>query len=234
MKEHANDEKLIIKDLRKFYQKYVKFENYEPIQKMTQKDLLVLKGIIGKSSEKILELGCGTGRLFLEMKKEYPNITGIDLTQRHIKIIRKTDPVAKVFLGNWHKTGFQKEEFDAIYSLGRNIAHDYLPIDQITTFIETHRILKRRGIFIFDIPNREKGSYKNKIIQYANEVGHQGRYGLICDSIDKKRFVIRYVYSHEDIAALAQIAGFEIIHIHKEDLETGYGNENIYYVLKKI
>lgn len=232
-----NHDKIAITNLQKFYNENIKFEEYEINQKMNAKEIALLQNIIGKN-EKILELGCGTGRLFSEMQKAGYDISGIDFTPRHIELIREQIPNAEVSVADWHDTKMPDKSYDTVYSLGRNILHDYSFLDQVQTFREANRILKQGGKFIFDIPTREKGGYKEMVEEYAQEMKKRGirnfRYGTIYDSPDVKNFATRYAFSQEDIQQLAQLAGFKIIEIKKETLETGKEDENLYFVLEKI
>lgn len=231
-----SSDKTAIMNLQNFYQENIKFEEYKLNQEMNEREASFLKELI-KRDEKVFEMGCGTGRLFLEMKKAGYDVVGTDFTPRHIKIIKEQQPDAKIFEADWHNTKMQGGEYDAVYSLGRNILHDYSIIDQVATFREAMRILKDGGKFIFDIPNREKGAYKQMVEGYAEEMKKRSiknfRYGTIYDSPDGENFATRYAYSREDIGILSQITGFEIEDIKVNELKTGNGDENLYYVLKK-
>lgn len=230
-----DDKGIAIENLKKFYEEKIKFEDYRLNKKMNDKEVELLKKLIGKN-EKVLEMGCGTGRLLLEMKKNGYDITGFDFSD-HVGKVKEADLEAKVFEGDWHQIGAKNESFDVVYSLGRNILHDYSFFDQIQMFREANRILKKGGKFIFDIPNREKGSYKKMVEEYAGEMRKRGvkqfRYGSIYDSPDGKYFATRYAFSREDIEDISRITGFTIKDVRIEKLETGKGDENVYYVLEK-
>jgi ubiquinone/menaquinone biosynthesis C-methylase UbiE len=232
-----NDDKIAIVNLQRFYQEKIKFEDNKINQEINPKEVELLQKLIGKN-EKVLEEGCGTGRLLLEMKKAGYDITGFDFTARHTEIIKEQNPEIKVLRGDWHQTGFKDESFDTVYSLGRNILHDYSVADQVQLFREANRILKPGGKFIFDIPEREKGGYKQMVDEYGEEMKWRGirnfRYGSIYDSPDGINFATRYAYSKDDIRALAQLAGFKIAEMRQENLPTGKEDENLYFVLEKI
>lgn len=236
-----NSDKQAITNLQNFYQNNIKFEEYEVNQKMNEAETTLLKGLIGKN-EKVLEMGCGTGRLTAELAKDGFDITGFDFTKRHAEItkqaIEKNGQEGKVFQGDWHHNAVKDGGFSTVYSLGRNILHDYSIVDQVQLFREAARILRPGGKFIFDIPDREKGGYKKMVDGYAEEMRKRGinnfRRGAIYDSPNGEHFATRYAYAHEDIKELAELAGFKIKEIKKEALETGQGDENLYYVLEKI
>lgn len=231
-----NGDKVAIRNLQKFYQEKIKFEDYKVNQEMNESEVALLQSLIQKD-EKVLEEGCGTGRLLLEMKKAGYDITGFDFTGRHVDIVKEQDAEVNVIQGDWHKTEYADESFDAVYSLGRNVLHDYSIVDQTQLFREANRVLKPGGKFIFDIPDRGKGGYKMMVEEYANEMKERGirnfRYGTIYDSPDGKNFATRYAFSHEDIEQLAQLTGFEIKEVRKEELKTSKGDENLYHVLIK-
>jgi ubiquinone/menaquinone biosynthesis C-methylase UbiE len=235
-----NDDKIAIENLRNFYQKEINFNDYKINKEMLLKDLAVLKIFIRKD-DKILEIGCGSGRLINKLIKDGYDVFGYDVVEKHVaqarQSISKTEGRTRIFQGDWHQNAIQDKSFDIIYSLGRNILHDYSIIDQIELFKEAQRILKEKGRFIFDIPNRNKGGYKKMVESYAEEMKDRGiknfRYGAIYDSPDNVHFTTRYAYSPEDIEELARLAGFRYIKVKKEELATGQDDENLYYILEK-
>jgi ubiquinone/menaquinone biosynthesis C-methylase UbiE len=237
-----NHTKVAIENLQKFYQEDIKFEEYKINEKMNAQEVMLLKSLINKN-EKTLEMGCGTGRLIGELAKEEYDISGFDITPKHVDITRKklaqVNAKGEIFEGDWHNIKEIKDNsLDVAYSLGRNILHDYSISDQVQLFREAARILKPGGKFIFDIANRGVGGYKKMVDGYAQEMKKRGiknfRYGSIYDSPDGKNFTIRYAYSNEDIEDLAKISGFRILKIEKRKLETDADDENLYYVLEKI
>lgn len=233
-----NHEKIAVESLPDLYEHKIKFETYGLNGKMQEKEVALLEELIPKD-QKVLEAGMGTGRLFLEMKNAGHDITGFDFTQRHVALVRGEAPDAKVFKGDWKNNALQNKSFDTVYSLGRNILHEYSLPDQVQMFREAGRVLKKGGKFIFDVPDREKGEYKERVEDYAKTMKDEFnvnnfRYGAIYDSPDGMNFTTRYCFSREDIENLARLTGFTVIEVRREPLPTGKGDENLYYVLEKI
>jgi SAM-dependent methyltransferase len=233
-----NHEKIAVESLPDLYENKIKFETYGLNGKMQKREIELLEGLI-KKDQRVLEAGIGTGRLFLEFQKAGYDITGFDFTQRHIALVRGEAPEAKVFKGDWKNNALKNESFDVVYSLGRNILHEYSLPDQVQMFREAARVLKKGGRFIFDIPDRDKGEYKDRVDDYAEMMENEFqvrnyRRGAIYDSPNSVDFFTRYAYSNEDIENLAQLAGFRIAEVRREELPTGQGDENLYYVLEKI
>ena len=92
------------------------------------------------------------------------DIEGIDLSQRHLDIIHNSHPDLYTAKEDWTDIkSIPNEKYDSIFSLGRNIMHEYLPNRQMNMFKEANRIMKLGGKFIFDVPDSNKGQYKNLI-----------------------------------------------------------------------
>jgi SAM-dependent methyltransferase len=240
--EHAralitpNHEKISTERINELYGDKVKFEGYGLNEKMTPQEVPLLKSLIKKDG-KVLDMGCGPGRLLLALQENGYDISGYDYTARHVKLIKKQSPKAKVFKGDWKNNALKDGSFDTAYSLGRNILHEYSLPDQVQTFREAQRTLKPQGHFIIDIPDRDKGEYQQRVRDYADAMYEFGvknyRYGAIYDSPDGKHFSTRYAYSDKDIRNLAELSGFRIIEVQRKPLPTGKDDENLYYVLKK-
>lgn len=231
----------ILHDLEDLY-KNIKFEEYKLNETMQKEDENILKDILGnpKQAGKILDSGCGTGRLLIPLHEAGYNIEGIDLSQRHLDVIHDEYPGLKAIKEDWTDLkNISDKQYNSIFSLGRNILHEYTPDRQRKMFEETNRILRKGGKYIFDIPDPKKGQYDNliksfrKITQEKNHIAGF-RKNTIYDSPDGKNFFFRYAYSHEDIANLANDNGFKIIDIKETPLETGKGDIDRYYVLEKI
>jgi SAM-dependent methyltransferase len=230
-------------DLKTLYES-IQFEGYDLNQKMTPVEIALLHEWIPKG-KKVLEAGCGTGRLLVPLAKLGFDISGFDYTPRHVSLVQQElqkadlDP-SRVKQGDWLNTGYPDASTEVITCLGRNILHEYRLERQRQLFSEMNRLLQPGGVFIFDIPDRTvPGSHYEQLTegyhQTMRQKGiHNTRQGTIFDSPDNKNFATRYVYSDQDIHALASEAGFEIEKRVEEDLPTGQGDRNIYYILKKV
>ena len=226
----------IHRDLRDFYNS-INFEGYSLNQRMQTGEVGLLERELAKS-DKVLDLGAGTGRHLVPLRQGGFDIEGFDYVHRHAQIIKQESPDSFVVRGDWVDTPYPSERYDAIYSLGRNILHEFQPHRQRQLFAEAARILKPGGKFIFDIPDRSKGSYHMLAEAYGEKLKQRHitnfRYGTVYDSPDGKIFSTRYIYSPEDIANLAAENGFVVDSVERTPLETGKGDVNIYYVLRKV
>lgn len=110
-------------------------------------DLLSIKGF-----EKILDIGCGTGTLIIEVKKRYPNteILGIDPDEEILKIagkkLKKSKVSAKLIKAYAQALPFPDSTFDLAVS---TLIFHHLKTDVKKKSIkEIYRVLKKRGRFL--------------------------------------------------------------------------------------
>ncbi len=96
----------------------------------------------------ILDIGCGTGfpsQLLLSMGKK---VIGIDIS---LELIVRAPKNMGYILSDAQYLPFKKEAFDSVVSLGGVLNH--IP-NYILALSEINRVLKKDGIFIFDVENK--------------------------------------------------------------------------------
>lgn len=113
-----------------------------------QERLILDKLVKVQNKNKVLDLGCGTGR-FLN-KANF----GIDASEKMIAFANKKYPNKNLFVKNAACTEFESQKFDVVISFHLLM---HLPKTEIIEIIkETHRILKTGGRLIFDIPSQKR------------------------------------------------------------------------------
>jgi 2-polyprenyl-3-methyl-5-hydroxy-6-metoxy-1,4-benzoquinol methylase len=105
-------------------------------------------------SKKILDLGCNYGSLIFNLyKRGYKNVYGIDINKKSINVGKKQyKKIAnRLKLYNGKTTPFKDKTFDVVLMFDV-IEH----IPNIAKFLkkEVYRILKEKGVFIFQTPNK--------------------------------------------------------------------------------
>ena len=115
-------------------------------------------------NNKILDLGCGTGRFL-----EFANY-GVDISPKMIEVAKTKFPKKEIIEGSVSSIPFPEKHFDVIYSL-HVIMHLNKEITQ--AFLdETHKKLKSNGKLIFDFPSdkrRRTVNYKANNWHAANQ-----------------------------------------------------------------
>ena len=106
-----------------------------------------------KKGMKLLEAGCGTGRILLHLARNGVKCYGIDPSKKMLKVFRQKKGSEKIILktGDIEKIHHKDNTFDAIYTM-HVLMH--LP-DYKKAIKEMYRVLKPGGVLIADFPNAD-------------------------------------------------------------------------------
>jgi ubiquinone/menaquinone biosynthesis C-methylase UbiE len=120
----------------------------------------ILELIDYSDAGRILEVGCGNGKVIDKMKsktKKDVSITGIDISYDLLKEAKKSDEHNEItyFQSDAEKLPFNDNSFDVVMSISV-LWYMYNPIE---TFNEVLRVLKPGGQFLVDFQNRYHISY---------------------------------------------------------------------------
>jgi cyclopropane fatty-acyl-phospholipid synthase-like methyltransferase len=99
------------------------------------------------SKQKILEAGCGAGRILSYLYNQNFNVVGIEFIESAVKKIKKKYPDIEVYTMDILKTNFSDNEFDTILAFG--LYHNFQVEKFKQSLIETRRILKKGGVLCF-------------------------------------------------------------------------------------
>jgi len=113
----------------------------------SEKLWMILKNLKGK---KILDLGCGTGRLIPILSGE---IIGADVSEKMLAIAKKRFPKIKFLKEDALNLSFEDESFDAVVCAFL-IVHIK---DPAKLFEEVYRVIKPGGVFVLTNINQRKG-----------------------------------------------------------------------------
>jgi len=151
-------------------------------------------------AKKVLDLGCGYGRLSKKILEEFSEarVCGIDISKTYVEIFNKNlFPRGKAVVGNIRKLPFKSESFDLVMAA---TALMYLTKkgDQKKAMDEIARVLKPEGKFI--IVERNPTGYKIATLG-----------GLIEKLRGKEKKEINAVgFSKDDMKSLAGEAGLKL------------------------
>lgn len=103
----------------------------------------------------VLELGCGTGRVLLEIARAGFPCTGVDASQAMLAALRgKPFPRSlRLACSPMQTFDLGSDRFSLIYSAFRAFQHLYTPQDQLACLDRVRKHLAPRGIFAFDVFN---------------------------------------------------------------------------------
>ena len=181
---------------------------------------------------KILDVGCGNGRLFEELENKNIEYYGIDYCEKLIDIARNRykHSASKVqfAVSNIKNMPFGKNQFDAIFAVAV-INHIPSKEAQKKSLLKLHEALKPGGILLMTNWNLWNFNFKKNIFSYnfkkwKTSAGKwKGKYG-----IDKKEFRFKdimtewkdgekssplyyYAFTKQEIDKLTKESGFKIL-----------------------
>lgn len=182
---------------------------------------------------KVLEIACGTGRIYLELLKEGIDAYGIDISESMLKVLRKKAKrlglKPKVKRADM-KTFRLKERFSLIIIPFRSFLHNLTAEDQIKTLKNVRRHLASHGRLIlnFFYPDPERilnyGKEQKFVIRAGNKTYIQTVKSYFIDEPNqivesivslkkgnktfwKQKFRIAFIYKRE-FELLLRLAGF--------------------------
>lgn len=102
-----------------------------------------------KKCDKVLDIGCGNGRIAPLVKKSGASYTGVDISDKLIEIAKETYPDEKFKVANMTSLPFPDKSFDAVISIA---ALHHLPGEErIKAISEIGRVLKDNGTILISV-----------------------------------------------------------------------------------
>lgn len=237
---NENEAKRIISDLRDDYDK-----NAVSFAISRDKMWPELKFLFdsAKGNEKVLDVGCGSGRFFNYLKDT--DYTGIDFSKNLINEAKKRFPNEKFIVGDALSLPFKDNSFDKVYSIA--VLHQ-IPKEEyrFKALNEIKRVLKKDGVAFITVWNiksdskilKSNSSYfledKNEsnkktdsITQYI--INHFKKFRKRRNFfLKRKRYY--YIFKKKELSKLAKEVGFKVI---EEGVLKRKTRSNFYIILQK-
>lgn len=188
--------------------------------------------------EKVLDSGCGNGRLFEALKNKDIDYFGIDISEKLVAIAKERYPRAKFLVGDSLNLPLPANFFGTIFSI--SVLH-HIPTREfrLQCLTEIKRVLSREGILVLRVWDfwKRKGGLK-LILKYGflKLVGKSGLdFGDVFlpwknskgESLAERYF---HCFTKRELENLVKEAGFKI----KESWRAGISQEsNIYLIAEK-
>ncbi len=210
------------------------------------------------TDQKILDIGCGNGRLFEELENKNVKYFGIDSCQKLIDIARERyknfSPNAQFAVFDILNLPFDHGEFDAIFAIA---IINHIPTKKLqkTALQKLNKLLKPDGLLLMTNWNLWRPTLKKKsIFNYTleklkiSEKKWESKYG-----ISKKEFGLKdimtewkknkitsplyyYAFSLKELDRLVKKSGFEILNSYyskKGEKVNRFQGENIVTIARK-
>lgn len=197
-----------------------------------------------KDGWQVLDDGCGNGVMVAEILKRGADYSGIDLSDKLIKIAKKKyigaikSGRAKFICGDALKLPFNNNSFDFVFSFA--VMH-HIPSDKLRLkFLrEIYRVLKPGAGAVITNWNLLSGWERNKynIDDKLNnpEPGHDAGDVYVPWKATKGKIIRRYfhIYGDKELRKLAKKAGFKNIRISYRSAKPDKGGEDQVLKIKK-
>ncbi|MBO8180439.1 MAG: class I SAM-dependent methyltransferase [Archaeoglobus sp.] len=138
--------------LKKYYPHILGNYFIEKFELAITKELKILSNML---PGKILDVGCGSGKIIAVLEKLGWDVYGIDLSSRAIENAKKRG-LKKVYVGELTNFHFPKKYFDVVL-MRHVIEHIHNPNDYLS---HINKILKDDGLLIISVPNINSREFK--------------------------------------------------------------------------
>jgi SAM-dependent methyltransferase len=175
----------------------------------TEKELEILAEIFDEHGgvKKILDVGCGYGRIDLPLLKKGYEIVGLDANQGFLDSARSAAREAGF---DYQQAWFDKGDiidynaglgkYDSVIYTWHSILEAFGPGNLLNTLNCAFKSLRKGGVLVFDQPTRENFDMKDG--WYGHDQGDGPKY-------------LSYVMSEDEVRFILRVVGFENVKIKK-------------------
>lgn len=139
------------------WDEYAPFYDWENAQTVARRDVAFWRRIAAAQEGRVLELGCGTGRITLPVARAGARVVGIDRSARMLargrqRLKRARLRNASLLLGDIRQLPFRKRSGFSLVMAPYGILQSLTREKDLTaTITSVHRILPRGGLFVVDL-----------------------------------------------------------------------------------
>ncbi|MFA4830999.1 MAG: class I SAM-dependent methyltransferase [Patescibacteria group bacterium] len=208
MNLHIDQNKKVYNKIAKHFSATRKFlwDDLKPLAKYT------------KNGDKVLDIGCGNGRLYQLFSDLSIDYVGLDNSEGQIEMARKNYPKAKFIIAEMTALPFDENSFDVIYCIA---AFHHLPDEEtrLQALAEMKRVLKSGGYILMTNWNLYSDS--------AQKTVKKGKW-----SQEAGEFMVPWYNSQREILGQRYYHGFTLGELEDLFKKTGLVLEDQFYSRK--
>ena len=162
-----------------------------------------------KTGDRVLDLGCGNGRLYMVFENRKVEYVGVDSSKRLIELGRKRFPQANFIVTSALDLPFKKQEFNTIFSIA--FLH-HLPSQKLRLKVleNCYSFLKQNGYLICSVWNLFQPRLIRKYRIWQILFGFKNVF-IPFKFEDRKVQRYYHVFTNREFKKLFKKAGFEIV-----------------------
>jgi len=187
-----------------------------------------------REGDKILDVGCGNGRLLELLKDKKINYTGVDVSKKLIEVAKKRYPQNNFLVADNLNLPFSDNNFDKVFSIAVLHTIPSQDLRKKATF-ELKRVLKTGGLLIVTVWDMWRKDtlpllLKHSFLKLTGKSKLDFGDVFVPWSNKTKRFY--HFFTKKELQSLVKIVGFDIIKKGIAKNETGR-RSNVYLIAKK-
>lgn len=187
-----------------------------------------------KDGWKVLDLGCGNGRLINSLDEKKVDYLGIDSSDELVKIAREKFPKNKFEMMNMESLSLPDDKLDAVFSIA-SLHHMPNIKSRLLALSEACRVLNKNGYLFITVWNLWQPKYRKYIWKNLSNMIFKRSRTHFGDTFipwkDSARNVLAeryyFAYTLNGLKKDLKSTGFEIVELRKS-------NWNIYAICKKV
>lgn len=184
-----------------------------------------------KNQDKVLDFGCGNGRLSELFKEKNYEYTGVDISNGLLKIAKEKYPDKKfVLINKENELPFEDRSFDKIFSIA--VFHHFNPEMAGQALRELKRVLKKNGVLVLTAWYLWSTKYKKKFLEKKSKGEDNLMINLTFKDSQKTYYRPCYFWKKGELDKIVEKSGFQIEKSGFTFSKKG-GKRNLYLVCKK-
>ncbi|MFX1391988.1 MAG: class I SAM-dependent methyltransferase [Promethearchaeota archaeon] len=204
----------------------------------------LIKKYFNDKNSKILDIGCGAGRISYNLNKMGYDVIGIDISEPMIYLAKKLYPNLKFEIGDTCDLRFAANYFNYVIFSFNGLDAIYPKEKRISALKEINRVLKKGGIFLFSSHNsfaiisRKKYFYKWIFIFLYINLKHRRKIShYMYDYLRREKIkILHYFNSYLHVKKQLQQNGFKLIEVQGVEFKSflKYFEPWPYFIAKKV